>query len=252
MAVAMTTRRPSALSRAMALSAPGRILRAIVRLAKLLTKGIKSSGWIDRPSSRAWLISLSLPRSMIFSDIGQHRQCDDRREQQPPRRALKRAMDQERGVGRAARDGAVHVVDGEVGHQARPGEDRFDQGMVGGLVDIDRGERIAHFNRAQVKPEAAAERRHRLVERAQPEQPEQSRRAERGEQSPALLAILLDPAPQLDRLGGSRRPESEQIGAAVAPAAKADPGALGTRQPRQQRRAPRPARWRRRRLRAAS
>ena len=44
-----------------------------------------------------------------------------------------------------------------------------DQLVVRGLVDVDRRERIGHFDRADVEPELAADRRERLVERPQPQ-----------------------------------------------------------------------------------
>ena len=49
-------------------------------------------------------------------------------------------------------------------------EDRLDQSMVVGLVDIDRGERIAQLDRARSQTELALPMRvQRLIERPQPE-----------------------------------------------------------------------------------
>jgi hypothetical protein len=45
--------------------------------------------------------------------IGEHRQEDDRHQDQPPGREGERGVDQERGVGRPPGDRPVHVVDGE-------------------------------------------------------------------------------------------------------------------------------------------
>ena len=52
LAVAITTRRPSALSRAMAVRAPGRMLLANVAAAKLAISGFNSAAWRTLPSSR--------------------------------------------------------------------------------------------------------------------------------------------------------------------------------------------------------
>src|SRR5207302_11169059 len=49
-------------------------------------------------------------------DVGEHRKRHERKEQQPPRRALHGAVQQEGRVGGPPRYGPVHVVDREIAH----------------------------------------------------------------------------------------------------------------------------------------
>ena len=103
---------------------------------------------MDLRAEQQPMVDLLQPRAVDQpGGIGQHRQDHERQEQQPPRRPAKRAMEQERRVGRALRHRPVHVVDGEIAH-ASSREDGFDQRVVGRLVDVDAGERIAEPHRA--------------------------------------------------------------------------------------------------------
>ena len=135
-------------------------------------------------------------------------------------------MEQERRVGRAARDRPVHVVDREIGSCAAF-EDGFDQRMIGGLVDIDRGERIGQLDRADGQAELAADRARasgRACAAAAPRRA--ARRPERRDQPPALLAVLLDRPPQLDRRRDLGRAEARTGWRRYRRRRETEPGAL--------------------------
>src|SRR3954447_6218390 len=107
--------------------------------------------------------------------------------------------------------------------------------MVERLVDVDRRDRIAHFDDPDVDAELAADCRGAVMDRAQlQDRAEQPRWALRGAQTPALLAILLDRAPTPDCRQRFRRAEREHVGAAVTPTLEADPRAPGLRKAREQ------------------
>src|SRR5207248_9260174 len=73
--------------------------------------------WIAAATAQeAVLECLARPAAAKPRRIGENRQQPERQEQQPPRRAAHRAMEQERRISRTPRDPPVHVVNREIAH----------------------------------------------------------------------------------------------------------------------------------------
>ena len=233
---------------------PGGCCAATVRVGEAVDQRLQDrAGGSLRPSSRRWLISFSCA---AVDQLQQHRpsiEADhERQEQQPPRRPPQRAMEQERRVGRAARDRPVHVVDGEVAScRARRGSRRPAHGRRG-LSTSTAASGSAQLDRADVEAELAAE--------AASASGRASRSRSTAPRNPAGPSASSSRQPFLRSCSTARH--SSIAGRAFGraeqrtgwrrcrrPPRKLQPGALRLRQARRAAARARPRRWRRRRRR---
>ena len=172
---------------------------------------------------------------MIRASVGEHRERDEREEQQPPRRAAHRAMEQERRVGWPPRHRPVHVVDREIAH-ARPARMASTSAWSSGLSTSIAGDGVAHFHRADRKAELA-------TDRATLWSSVRNRSTAPSSNAGPIAASTRQPflrscsTARHCSIAGSDagRAEREQVRAAVAAAAEAKPGALRLRKTREQR-----------------